>query len=231
MRLLRRTIGAALLFAALIAIGCSSGNPPPPAVAPDAGPTPKLVTDLSSLSAAPIDPLKGSGAQSASAVFGGTRPSETAARAFLDKPGLVRNAGSDTDPATAQLLNDKAAEFANFSNVILDRIFAQLRIAERTEEISRTKIPTENKAVIVTAIMSKEGKLTELILEQHSGRSAIDKMVLDVCKKAIWYRNPPAEALSSAGNSRLTIEAKLENFASSDGTHWTFRTFIGLGIG
>ena len=103
-------------------------------------------------------------------------------------------------------------------------------IAERSEEISRTKLPTDLRPVVITAIMDKNGKLTELILEQHSGKARIDQMMLDVCKKSIWYENPPVEALSGNGDYRLTIKLKLENFASSDEHHWSFITDLGLGI-
>ena len=130
-----------------------------------------------------------------------------------------------------RLLNDKAAQFGNFSAVILDRVYAQLIIAEKSEEISRTKLPTELKAVVITAILDKTGKLTELILEQHSGKAKIDQMMLDVCKKGIWYENPPAAALSGDGNYKLTFRMKLENFASLDERHWSFITDLGLGIG
>ena len=115
--------------------------------------------------------------------------------------------------------------------MILDRIYARLIVAERSEEISRTRLPTDIKAVVITAIMNKSGKLTELILEQHSGKAKIDQMMLDVCKKSIWYENPPVEALSGDGNYRLTIRLKLDNYASSDEHHWSFTTDLGIGLG
>ena len=129
------------------------------------------------------------------------------------------------------MLNAKAAQFANFSQVILDRIFAQAQLAERAEEISSTKLPPDIKPVVITAIMDKSGKLTELILEQHSGRGRIDQMMIAVCKKAIWYRNPPPEALSGDGNYKITIRCKLTNFASKDEAHWSFFTSLAVGIG
>jgi hypothetical protein len=110
-------------------------------------------------------------------------------------------------------------------------VYAQLSFAEKTEDISRTRLPTEIKPVVITAILDKSGKLTELILEQHSGKAKIDQMMIDVCKKGIWYENPPAAALSGDGNYKLTIRMKLENFASSDERHWSFITDLGLGIG
>ena len=158
-------------------------------------------------------------------------PVSAGPRTYQTEPGISRAVGTEENPGTVRLLNDKAAKFGNFPGVILDRIYARLIEAEKTEEISRTKLPTEIKAVVITAVMDKSGKLTELILEQHSGKAKIDKMMIDVCSKAIWYENPPAEALSDDGNYQLTIRLRLENYASSDETHWSFITDLGLGIG
>ncbi len=221
---------AAMLAVALLIAGCAE-QPPPAAVATET-PPPRVVTDLSTLSSAPIEPLhpeavppRGSGLLQPNA------SDPNAPRAFLAKPGLERAVGTDKNPGVERLLNDKAAKFANFSQVILERIFSQMRLAEKSEEISRIKLPTDIKPVIITAIMDKNGKLTELVVEQHSGKAAIDKMMLDVCKKAIWYRNPPPAALSDDGNYKFTIEARLENYATLDALHWSFITHIGLGIG
>ena len=56
-------------------------------------------------------------------------------------------------------------------------------------------------------------------------------MMLDVCRKSIWYENPPTEAMSGDGTYKLTIKLKLQNYASSDERHWHFITDLGLGIG
>ncbi len=55
-------------------------------------------------------------------------------------------------------------------------------------------------------------------------------MMLDVCKKSIWYENPPTAAISSDGTYMLTIKLKMQNYASSDEHHWSFITELGLGI-
>ena len=230
MKLLKKIGAAGLLGAAILVAGCAQDKPPE--AAPGAAPVPQMVTDLSSVSGAAIDPLgthavpkRGEG------LLHESSSGDLGPRTFGAEPGLSRSVGTDANPAEVRLLNDKAAKFANFSQVILERIFAQLRIAERTEEISRTKLPTDIKPVVITAIMDKSGKLMELVLEQHSGKARIDQMMLDVCKKAIWYRNPPPEALADDGTYHLTIQGRLENYASQDETHWSFVTRIGLGIG
>ncbi len=231
MRGLRQFFTATLFAAAILTAGCAAQDKPPPSI-PNAGPQPKLLSDLSAVSDAPINPL----GPNAVPAFGEGSAHERAAvspgpRTFQTEPGISREIGTEKNPATVRLLNDKAAKFGNFSAVILERVYAQLIIAERTEEISRTKLPTELKAAVITAILDKTGKLIELILEQHSGKAKIDQMMLDVCKKGVWYENPPTAALSGDGNYKLTIRMKLENFASTDERHWSFITDLGLGIG
>jgi hypothetical protein len=187
---------------------------------------------LSSVSDAPIDPLHVSVAPArGDALLHDEGPASAGPRTFQTDPGISRTVGNDANPGKVRLLNDKAAKFGTFSGVILDHIYAHLIEAERTEEISRTRLPTEIRAVIITAIMDKSGKLTELILEQHSGRANIDQMMLNVCKKSIWYPNPPVDALSDDGTYKLTIKLTLENYASSDEHHWSFHTDLGLGLG
>ena len=230
MKLARSICATGLLAAAIIVAGCAQDKPPE--AAPGAAPVPQMVTDLSSVSNAAIDPLGTHAVPKRGEGLLHEKSGDTSGpRTFGEEPGLSKSIGTEANPAEVRLLNDKAAKFANFSQIILERIFAQLRIAERTEEISRTRLPTDIKPVVITAIMDKNGKLTELVLEQHSGKARIDQMMLNVCKKAIWYRNPPAEALSDDGTYHLTIQGRLENYASTDETHWSFFTRIGLGIG
>lgn len=221
---------AGFLAIALIVARCAQDKPPEAALG--ATPAPQMVTNLSSVSGASIDPL---GTKSVPARGQGLLHDDAAAattvRTYGAEPGLSRPTGTDSNPGEERLLNGKAAKFANFSQVLLDRIYAQIRIAEKTEEIARARLPTDLKPVVITAIMDRNGKLTELILEQHSGKARIDQMMLAVCKKAIWYRNPPPEALSGDGNYKLTVQCRLENYGSQDETHWSFITRLGLGIG
>jgi len=231
MKILRQ-IGAAGLLAAAIAVAGCADQDKPPEPAPGEVPAAKMVTDLSSVSSAKIDPL-GTNAvpRRGEGLLHSEGEDSSSPRTFGEAPGITRQAGTDTNPGEQRLLNAKAAKFANFSQVILDRVFAQLQLAEREEEISSTKLPADIKPVVITAIMDRSGKLTELILEQHSGRARIDQMMIAVCKKAIWYRNPPPEALSGDGNYKLTIQCKLTNYASKDEAHWSFFTSLAVGIG
>jgi len=226
-----RFLAAALFAATIFAAGCAANDQPPPAPAFDVGPQPKLLSSLNDVNATPVNPFainqvpaRGEG------MILDHGPVSAGPRTYQTEPGISRVVGNDENPGTVRLLNSKAAKFGSFSGVILDRIYARLIEAERTEEISRIKLPTEIKAVVITAVLDKRGKLTELVLEQHSGKSKIDQMMLDVCRKSIWYENPPIEALASDGTYQLTIRLKLENYASSDEAHWSFITDLGLGL-
>ena len=223
---------AALFAVAILAAGCAADDKPP-AANPDAGqPQPKLLSDLSTVSDVPINPLASvkAPARGDALLHDDSGSASAGPRTFEAEPGITRTVGNEANPGTVRLLNTKAAQFGTFAADILNHIYARLMIAERSEEIARTKLPTDLRPVVITAIMDKNGKLTELILEQHSGKARIDQMMLEVCKKSIWYENPPVEALSGDGNYRLTIKLKLENYASSDEHHWSFITDLGLGI-
>ncbi|HUA34874.1 MAG TPA: TonB C-terminal domain-containing protein [Candidatus Binataceae bacterium] len=217
-------VGASIALAALVS-GCSSNNAPQPL--PQADAHPHIVTDLSSLSSdtTEFQPKIHSSGLMAKVDDPGS------AQVFQATPGLSREIGTDRTPAFETLLNGKAAQYANFSQTLMERVYAQLRILERTDEISILKLPTEIHPTVVTAIMDRNGKLKEIILEQHSGKTALDKMVIEACKKSLWYPNPPVGALSEGGDYRLTVQVHLENFASQDDRHWDFTTKIGLGIG
>jgi hypothetical protein len=225
-------VSTMMLTVSVVAAGCGGQDKPPDAPI-DAPPPPQIVTNLQSLSSEKVEvnPFKRTPIEGQDQTKPGTgNGAINGPRTFERKPGIVRNIGTEDSPGEERLLNEKAAKFANFAQVILDRVYAQLRVAERTDEIARLRLPTDLQPVLITATMNKEGKLTELVVEQHSGKAAIDKMMIDVCKKAIWYRNPPVEAQTPDGVYRLTISCRLENFASMEQGRSSFTTYLGLGI-
>ena len=83
---------------------------------------------------------------------------------------------------------------------------------------------------IITGTLNPQGMLKELVIEQHSGAAAVDKMIVAACKKGLYIRNPPADAAETSGNYRVRVEARLQNYASIDGEHWKFKTYMGLAV-
>jgi hypothetical protein len=148
----------------------------------------------------------------------------------LDALARVRQAGDSNHPAEQRLLNKKAAQFDMLSMHLLDQIFAQLQTLESQDEISHLKLPTDLRWVIITGTLNPHGVLKELVIEQHSGTAAVDKMMVAACKTGLYIRNPPAEAADASGNYKVRVEARLENYASLDGEHWKFKTYMGLAI-
>lgn len=128
------------------------------------------------------------------------------------------------------MLNKKAAQFDTLSIHLMDQVFAQMTTLEEGDEISHLKLPTDLRWVIITGTLSRQGVLKELVIEQHSGTAAVDKMVVAACKKGLYLHNPPQDAVDSAGNYKVRVEARMENFASLDGEHWQFKTYMGLAI-
>src|SRR5262249_55653917 len=153
---------------------------------PPSADQPHVVTDLTSLSSDSVDTYKPRNATPAAKLYAKAGdPNE--AHVYQEAPGLSKQIGGDKDPATARLLNDKAAKYANFSEALMERIFAQLRALEKEDQIAGHRVPSTIKPTVVTAIMDPDGTLKELILEQHSGKAALDKMVLQACKKGLWF--------------------------------------------
>jgi hypothetical protein len=142
----------------------------------------------------------------------------------------VRNTGDDKHPCEQRLLNQKAAQFVMLSGHLMDQVFEQIAHLEDQDQISHLKLPTDLKWVIITATLNSDGVLKELVVDQHSGAAAVDRMVIAACKKGLYIQNPPAGAADPSGNYKFRIEARFENFASMDGEHWEFKTYMGLAI-
>jgi len=221
------------LSLALLAIpqGCSTNASQAPTVgaipAPDA---PHPVTDLSQL--APGSALNPFGKRDQSIAR------KVASEGYISENnvqnvggfGKVRHVGDDKHPCEQQLLNKKAAQFEMLSMRLMDQVFEVIAPLLDGDEISHLKLPTELKWVVITATLNGQGVLKELFIDQHSGTAAVDKMVVAACKKGLYIHNPPPEALDPSGNYKVRIEARFENYASMDGEHWEFKTYMGLAI-
>jgi hypothetical protein len=221
----------ALLWLALLIIpqGCSSSNSDVPTVYPTPAPdTPRPLTDLSKLSTA--NSLAPFGKREQAIARQVTSEADTGPVDTVHAVGSVRHIGDEKHPGEVRLLNKKAAQFDALSMRVLDQIFVEASSLEQRDEISHFKLPLDLKPVIITGTLNRDGVLKELVVEQHSGTAAIDRMMVDACKKGMYLRNPPPDARDAAGNYKLRIEARMENFASMDGEHWQFKTYLGLAI-
>jgi hypothetical protein len=216
---------SAIAAGLVLAAGCSSSTAPESV--PVIAPTP--VADLSSISSSSADVIKApsSAARAALEASGDTgEGSELSGNG----PGLSHRVGPDYNPGLERLLNPKAAQYASFSRDLLDRLFTQVFKEERDDQFARLKISDDVRPVIITATLDQHGKLTELVVEQHSGKAAIDHMMIDACKKSLWAQRPPEAAATENGTYRIRLETKITNFASNDNIHWNFETDIGIAV-
>ncbi|HEY6393779.1 MAG TPA: hypothetical protein VIX12_00105 [Candidatus Binataceae bacterium] len=221
------SLAATIALICTIAAGCAptadSSNSISPA--PDA---PHKIESLSALSADSIDSMSSARPQAPSGAAS-LLSQNAAQRAILDAPGRYRPVGNDLNPGRLMLLNDKAAEFPVFSNQLLDHLYSAIRKREAADEFRHLRLPNGLRPVVVTAILDKSGKLRELVLEQHSGKTVVDDTVIDACKYALFYDNPPKDALSGNGDYEARFEVSIEIFAS-DGKSSTFATDMGLAL-
>jgi hypothetical protein len=227
-----RTLRRSTVILACVAFGACSwfaGEEKPLEPVPLAVPTPRPVRSLSELSDKPVANPFASVPAGARAVTRAEETSDGSERAWLEAPTAVRHVGTDRSPGEQRLLNAKAAQFSTFARDLLDRLFDAAVELEGGDRISRRKLPDDLKPVVITATMNPEGRLEELIIEQHSGQAIVDTLFVDACKKALWYNNPPQDAAGADGKYRMRIEGRLKNFASQGGI-WTFTTFLGMAI-
>jgi len=191
---------------------------------PEAPSTPHYVNDLSTLSAKPVAEIS-----NPHAAYEATTQTDSFGHAFQDQPGSERHVGTDASPAVQQLMNLKAAQFAEFSGSLLDKLWGQVRLRETDDDIVRLKLPNTLQPVVLTATLAPDDKLEEIVIDQRSGKALIDKLFIDACKKSIWTNNPPKAAALPNGTYQVRIEGRIENFASQ-GNRWTFKTYMGIAV-
>ncbi len=214
--------GLFLLCLAAILTACGSSN----TAEPEAVATPHFVNDLSNLSSRPVAAI-----DDPKAAYAAMHPNSGGlGHAFEDQPGMRRHVGTETSPAVEQLLNPKAAQFSQFSTSLLDKMWGQLRLRESDDDIAKVKVPTNIQPVVLTATLAPDGKLKEIVVEQHSGKAIIDQLFISAAKKAIWAENPPKAAAQPDGTYQVRIEGRIENFASTTANRWTFTTYVGIAL-
>lgn len=208
--------GTALLAALLCAAGCGSH------AEETAGPTTR-VTFATEPDAAST-PSSAAGADTNAAVqanidrFFGSTAEQTRYNEVAPRP-----------PGNASLGNDKARRFGDFSYVLARRTLVAAQDLE-PDKLEQRKMRDDLKQVILTAVLDQSGRLTEIIIGQHSGDLAVDHVFIAACKTALWSRNPPLEARAEEGNYRLRIAGRITNYTFDRYGKYTYRTEVELSL-
>jgi hypothetical protein len=150
-------------------------------------------------------------------------------RYFASNPDRLRYSEEATPPpGEAKLDNDKARQFSQFAYPLAQHTLKAAQ--DLLETLDQRKLPDGLKPVVLTAVMDPVGRLTEIVIVQHSGDIAVDRLVIEACKKGLWTRNPPEDARASDGNYRLRIDGDIANHTVNWHGYFTYTTHIGLSI-
>jgi len=148
---------------------------------------------------------------------------------YLSKQHSGINGGEARAPGDRTLLNAKARKFAEFSSAMLNQTLVVAQDLE-AQKLQQHRLPDEIKPVILTALMTPEGKLTDLAIEQHSGTGTVDRIIIDACEKGLWAMNPPQAALASDGMYRMRIEGAIYNNSYDLQGNYSYITHLGLAL-
>ena len=197
-------------------------------------PQPEVVTDLARISPANTVAVPGAAATPAPVVPAEkTRPAtnevvthKMAAEAtkLRYNPDVTQSYRGDT-----RLLNDKARQFANFSDLVLQQTLKAAAQAA-PEKLENRRVPTDLQPVILTTVLDPQGRLNEIVIDQHSGDRLVDRWFIEACKKGVWSRNPPPGARASDGNYRLRLQATVANASFDRYGIYSYETSVGLSI-
>jgi hypothetical protein len=201
----------------------------------------RVITNLSQLSSAPAA-IPAANAQAlvsgAAKLHHQTTPSPLSAQDLADA-NLAHMLRSKTDSGIhgcevraagdRTLLNAKAKKFPEFSYDLLNQT---LVAAQKLEpgRLEGRKLPDEIKPMILSAVMTPEGKLTDIAIEQHSGMGTVDRIIVDACKQGLWAMNPPPGALANDGKYRMRIEGAVNNYDQTLKGKFHYITHLGLAL-
>jgi hypothetical protein len=138
-------------------------------------------------------------------------------------PGPVR------PPGDAILGNQKAEQYGDFTYVLARRTLDAAQDLE-TDKLSQRKMRDDLHPVVLTAVMDPVGRLTEIVIDQHSGDEAVDQIFIAACKKALWSRNPPPGARADNDTYRLRISGKVTNYTFDRYGKYTYKTQVELSL-
>jgi len=137
-------------------------------------------------------------------------------RPFARAPGsgarIMGNAGSnDFLPALPDgditMLNAKASLFAVFVRRVAVQVFGHLR-ASGWEHLRAEDIQSMTTDTTVRAVLSKDGKLLKVELEDGSGSSRFDEVLRAAVQSGARDPNPPAAAALRDGNIHFVFKAR-----------------------
>ena len=201
----------------------------------------RVITNLSQLSSAP-SAIPSMNAQNlvsgAAALHEETAPSAQEAQKqadrnlehlYLSKQHSIVHGGQARAAGDRTLLNTKARQFPEFSYALLNQTLVAAQELE-AKKLQEHKLPDEIKAMILIAAMTPEGKLTDISVEQHSGVGAVDRIIIDACKKGLWAMNPPKAALADDGTYRIRIEGVINNYSYDLQGNYSYITHLGLAL-
>ena len=148
---------------------------------------------------------------------------------FLSKERSVVHGGEARGAGDRTLLNAKAREFPEFSYELLNQTLVAAQELE-AQKLQEHPLPDDIKPIILVAVMTPEGKLTDLSIEQHTGVGAVDRLLIDACKKGLWAMNPPKTALAADDTYRLRFEAVIRNHSYDVQGNYHYITHVGLAL-
>ena len=234
----RHPFGSALIVGLILLAGCAPRNQPEapekpaPAAIVNEPDRPQVVTDLTKLSDASTAGLAPPDQPSPA-------PAETNPRASRNE--VLTHQLAASAPATrynvvpsklkggSRLLNDKARQYANFADLLLDQTLKAAQ-SMAPDKLGQHRVPSDLAPTTLTAVMDAEGRLKEIIIEEHSGDLSVDRLFIEACKKGIWSRNPPPGARASDGTYRLRVEGMVYNTSYDRYGEYSYDTELGLSI-
>ncbi len=155
---------------------------------------------------------------------------ENIERLFVSNLNQLRyHEGRAAAPGDTALLNDKARQFSEFSYQLLNQTLTAARAIE-PDRLEGRNLPVDIAPVVLTAVMDPQGRLREISIESQSGDHQVDQIIIDSCKKGLWSRNPPEQALSSDGMYRVRIKGYIRAYSFDLKGRYKYETELGLGI-
>lgn len=151
-------------------------------------------------------------------------------RFFASTAPSIRYSGEPAaPPGETRLLNDKAKKFGDFSYALAKQTLTAVQTLE-AQKLHQRKLSTDLRPVILTAVMTPQGRLTEISIDQHSGDIEIDQIFIDACKQGLWSRNPPRQALAGDQNYRVQVSGIIYNYSFDRFGKYVYETQLGLGL-